>query len=179
MRKSRAFFSLYKRKKKWYNLGMKNVFLILSSIILLASCNNLSKSSSLLYAGKLNTDKDKLELRTDFVSAETLQFSSLLAYRYTNEKYLYTFEISNAKTEQENVKVLLLVESAISKNYFFFGYDADYTIVTNESESNRSENRIKYLFINFSFSGLIDEVKVLYQNKDTEIYYKSIPLALD
>ena len=142
---------------------MNKSLFVLPVLALLTACQPSISTS-------LEQDKQWLFSCTEenFSSSDE-HFSSSLGNIYKDGVYLVTYKIDQPKEDYHHVKVIVTPDNKAS---FFFGYDKDYTLVSDVARQDSSAQKYSGLKISFTSSVKIEKLKVLFKADDLSLVYE-------
>lgn len=139
----------------------KTLFGCLLSLVLLVSCGNTISSS-------LNEDKDKFLAQEIFSADNQGNFNDSLVCKKTDSVYRLSYVLDSAIVDYHNVHVLL---SPKKDSFFFFGYDASYTLVKDKDKADKGKDSIYGLNINFSSTVELNTLYAYFSSDELSFYY--------
>ena len=103
----------------------------------------------------------------NFVS-ENLPFSTSLVSEKKNSTFMNVITLSSFDKDYHRVRVLLSPD----KDYFvFFGYEDNYTIVTDTKDVNQEKNCYAGISITFHSSVKIESLYAYFQSEEKSFYF--------
>lgn len=125
----------------------KSLFVLVLS--LLTSC-----SSSI----NIDSDKEYLQNYSSSYASYSDYFTCKLTYEDKTSYYLYNFTLGNTSSDFNKIHVLL----NNNNEFYYFGYDGDYSLVKDSTSVDTSKKIYKGINIHFSQVDKISEVECLF-----------------
>lgn len=141
-------------------MRMKKSLLLWNLAFLLTSCQ-------VDFSSLLEEDKKAFVKVENFVS-ENLPFSTSLVSEKKNSTFMNVISLSSFDKDYHRVRVLLSPD----KDYFvFFGYEDNYTIVTDTKDVNQEKNCYAGISITFHSSVKIESLYAYFQSEEKSFYF--------
>ncbi len=142
---------------------MKNKWLLLALLpLLLASCQKKATLSASLEEDEATLSSSDIKLNIDSNDYFSFNYSYSLS---SDGKYLCHWTIGNSLKTYTKARVLISPDNSTDK-YFFFGYEADYTLMKKDGKADSGNLVYRGFAINFSYSEIIIGFKVLFSSNE-------------
>lgn len=143
---------------------MKKAFFVFLFLPLLVSCQASMEE-------RLSVDEQKLvdASESEYLSTQDY-FIGTMSVEKKEDYYHYTYQISSPKEDYTKVRVILTPDK---KNFFFFGYNEDYTLVKDVSRQAPDKRIYSGIRINFMSDTTVSSYQLYFQSEQVTFYFQT------